>query len=49
VFDEYMRYEIDPKWLGELPITMLVNAKGEARRVRGVIDFAQLRAWLKAQ
>ena len=49
VFDEYMRYEIDPKWLGELPITVLVNAKGEARRVRGVIDFAQLRAWLQAQ
>ena len=49
VFDEYMRYEIDPKWLGELPITVLVSAKGEARRVRGVIDFAQLRAWLQAQ
>jgi thiol-disulfide isomerase/thioredoxin len=49
VFDEYLRYEIDPKWQGELPITMLVNAKGEVRRVRGAVNFEQVRAWLQAQ
>jgi thiol-disulfide isomerase/thioredoxin len=49
VFDEYMRYEIDPKWQGELPITMLVNAKGKVRRVRGAMNFEHVRAWLKAQ
>jgi|GEM_PF-103971 len=49
VFDEYLRYEIDPKWQGELPITMLVNAKGEVRRIRGAVNFEQVRAWLRAQ
>jgi len=49
VFDEYLRYEIDPKWLGELPITMLVNAKGDVRRIRGAVNFEQVRAWLQAQ
>ena len=49
VFDEYLRYEIDPKWQGELPITMLVNAKGEVKRVRGAVNFEQIRAWLQAQ
>ncbi len=48
-FDEYMRHEVDPKWFGELPITMLIDAKGQIRRIRGVVDFSQLRAWLKAQ
>ena len=48
VFDEYLRYEIDPKWQGELPITMLVNAKGEVRRIRGAVNFEQVRAWLRA-
>jgi thiol-disulfide isomerase/thioredoxin len=49
VFDEYLRHEIDPKWQGELPITMLVNAKGEVRRIRGAVNFEQIRAWLRAQ
>ena len=49
VFDEYLRYEIDPKWQGELPITMLVNAKGDVKRVRGTVNFEQVRAWLQAQ
>jgi thiol-disulfide isomerase/thioredoxin len=49
VFDEYLRHEIDPKWQGELPITILVNAKGEVRRIRGAVNFEQVRAWLRAQ
>ena len=49
VFDEYLRHEIDPKWQGELPITMLVSAKGEVRRIRGAVNFEQIRAWLQAQ
>ncbi len=49
VFDEYLRYEIDPKWQGELPITMLVNAKGEVKRIRGAVNFEQVRSWLRAQ
>jgi len=49
VFDEYLRYEIDSKWQGELPITMLVNSKGDIKRIRGAANFEQVRAWLQAQ
>ena len=49
IFDEYLRHEIDPKWQGELPITMLISAKGEVRRIRGAVNFELIRTWLKAQ
>lgn len=45
-FDEYMRYEIDPRWMGELPLTMLISPKGEIRRLRGTVDFKIIRQWL---
>jgi thiol-disulfide isomerase/thioredoxin len=48
-FDEYMRYEIDPKWMGELPLTLLISANGEVRRLRGTVDFTVLGKWLKSQ
>jgi thiol-disulfide isomerase/thioredoxin len=34
-FDEYMRYEVDRKWVGELPATLLVDRNGQARRLSG--------------
>jgi thiol-disulfide isomerase/thioredoxin len=49
IFDEYLRYEIDSKWQGELPITMLVSAKGEVKRIRGAANFELIRTWLRAQ
>jgi len=48
-FDEYMRYEIDPKWMGELPLTLLISPQGEVKRLRGTVDFADLRKWLNTQ
>ena len=45
-FDEYLRYEIDPRWMGELPLTMLISPKGEIRRIRGTVDFKVIRQWL---
>ena len=44
-FDERLRYEIDPKWRGETPITILVNRKGQANRKTGPINFSQLSSW----
>lgn len=44
-FDERLRYEIDPKWRGETPITILVNRKGQANRKTGPINFPELRVW----
>ena len=48
-FDEYMRYEIDPKWMGELPLTLLISPSGEVKRLRGAVDFAVIDTWLKRQ
>ena len=44
-FDEYVRHEIDPRWMGELPATMLVDRAGHAQRIMGAMDFGQLQAW----
>ena len=44
-FDEYFRYEIDPQWFGELPITLLIDAKGKVRKLRGTADFAAIDRW----
>ena len=46
-FDEYMRYEIDPKWMGELPLTLLISPSGEVKRLRGAADFTVIDTWLK--
>ncbi len=48
-FDEYMRYEIDPNWMGELPITLLIDASGQVKRLRGTVNFSVVRTWLAAQ
>lgn len=47
IFDEYMRSEIDPRWRGELPLTLLISPNGEIKRLRGTVDFKVIRQWLK--
>ena len=48
-FYERLRYEIDPAWAGELPRTVMIDAKGEATVLPGVADLVQVRAWLDSQ
>ena len=48
-FDEYMRYEVDAKWRGETPITILIDKNGKAIRKTGPIDFYQLQNWFNSQ
>jgi thiol-disulfide isomerase/thioredoxin len=48
-FDERLRYEIDPRWRGELPRTLLIDRAGAVTSLPGVADLAQVRAWLDAQ
>ena len=48
-FDEYMRYEVDAKWRGETPITILIDINGKAIRKTGPIDFYQLQNWFNSQ
>jgi thiol-disulfide isomerase/thioredoxin len=48
-FAARLRFEIDPRWQGELPRTLLIGADGEVTSVSGVADLAAVRAWLDAQ
>jgi thiol-disulfide isomerase/thioredoxin len=47
IFDEYMRFEIDPRWRGELPLTLLISPNGDVKRLRGTVDFKVIQQWLK--
>jgi thiol-disulfide isomerase/thioredoxin len=47
-FDERLRYEIDPKWYGETPTTILIDKHGRATRKTGLINFQQLQSSLIA-
>jgi thiol-disulfide isomerase/thioredoxin len=44
-----LRYEIDPKWLGELPMTLLIDAEGNRRTIIGSADMAEVEAWIATQ
>ncbi len=48
-FVERLRYEIDPKWRGELPLTLLIGRDGSARKILGSADFEAVHAWLAGQ
>jgi hypothetical protein len=48
-FDDRLRYEIEPRWRGELPRTLLIDRAGVVTVIPGVADLAQVRAWLDAQ
>jgi thiol-disulfide isomerase/thioredoxin len=45
-FDERLRYEIDPRWHGETPTTILIDQKGKAVRKTGLMDFQKLKPFL---
>ncbi len=48
-FSERLRFEVDPAWQGELPLTLLIQRDGSVQTNLGVLDPAQVRAWLDAQ
>jgi thiol-disulfide isomerase/thioredoxin len=48
-FASRLRFEIDPRWHGELPRTLLVAADGTSKALTGVADLDEVRAWLDAQ
>ena len=45
-FDERLRYEIDRKWHGETPTTILIDKNGKATRKTGLTNFQELQAWM---
>ena len=48
-FEERLRFEIDPKWRGEMPYTLLIGRDGKTDKVSGLMDFKKLNAWLDKQ
>jgi len=44
-----LRFEIDPRWQGEIPRTMLIRRDGKITIIEGVADPAQVRTWLDQQ
>jgi thiol-disulfide isomerase/thioredoxin len=48
-FAARLRYEIDPRWHGELPRTLLIAGDGGTTTFPGVADLAEVRAWADRQ
>jgi len=48
-FLERLRYEIDPRWRGEIPQTYLIGRDGEVSSLEGVADLEKVRDWFDAQ
>jgi thiol-disulfide isomerase/thioredoxin len=48
-FVERLRFEINPRWRGEIPMTLLISHDGKITTIEGMADPAQVRAWLDAQ
>ncbi len=48
-FTERLRFEVNPRWHGEIPMTLLLARDGKTTTIEGAADPAQVRAWLDAQ
>jgi thiol-disulfide isomerase/thioredoxin len=48
-FVERLRFEINPQWRGEIPITLLISRDGKTRTIEGAADLGEVQAWLDAQ
>jgi thiol-disulfide isomerase/thioredoxin len=48
-FVERLRYEIDPGWQGQIPLTFLISRDGTTTTIEGVADLQEIRRWLDDQ
>lgn len=48
-FTERLRYEVDPKWQGDIPRTVLIGKDGSAKTIEGSAKPADLEKWAKEQ
>jgi thiol-disulfide isomerase/thioredoxin len=48
-FTERLRHEIDPKWRGEMPRTMLIKRDGSRESIVGPLDTNAIRNWYDAE
>jgi thiol-disulfide isomerase/thioredoxin len=45
-FTERLYYEVDRRWSGELPRTILIAGDGTEQTIVGTVDFKTISAWL---
>jgi thiol-disulfide isomerase/thioredoxin len=48
-FTERLRYEIDPRWQGDIPRTVLIGKDGSARTIEGSAVISDLEKWAAGQ
>ena len=48
-FVERLRFEIDPRWQGDIPRTLLISRDGKITTIEGLAEMAELEKWLKPQ
>jgi len=48
-FAERLRYEVDPKWQGDIPRTVLIGKDGATRTIEGSAEPSDLDKWAKGQ
>ena len=46
-FDEFLRFEIDAKWSGEIPYTVTIDKSGLQKAYSGNTNFKTLQSWVK--
>jgi thiol-disulfide isomerase/thioredoxin len=48
-FLQRLRHEIDPKWQGELPVTLLIGRDGAMETIVGPANLNAVRKWIDVQ
>jgi thiol-disulfide isomerase/thioredoxin len=48
-FVERLRYEIDPQWQGEIPLTLLIGRDGKRVTIEGAAPASAVLDWLEGQ
>jgi thiol-disulfide isomerase/thioredoxin len=48
-FVERLRFEIDPKWQGDIPRTLLISRDGKITTIEGSAEMTELEKWLKPE
>lgn len=48
-FQEPLRFEVDPEWRGEIPMTLLIGRDGTIKTIIGSAEPDDIRAWLDEQ
>ena len=48
-FQEPLRFEVDPEWRGEIPMTLLIGRDGLVKTIIGSAEPHDIRAWLDEQ